>query len=215
MIWLFWCLIAFFFLSRKQQRSNQSNQKHVHCVCHRKKVVQLKDVHGVAFTVIWIIAAIRQNCRTLLVSIMMLIAGALGLCKGAHKNYGYYIFALLHIKRILKKKRATWQPCFCLYVHFISVLLRVSKTMICQSFALRAILNGHPCSTYSADPGGIPDLGRASHVFCLRQTHELILHSQREREICLSRGGGWAECRDEWMDGVACGSRYSHIRRLC
>lgn len=104
MIWLFWCLIAFFFLSRKQQRSNQSNQKHVHCVCHRKKVVQLKDVHGVAFTVIWIIAAIRQNCRTLLVSIMMLIAGALGLCKGAHKNYGYYIFALLHIKRILKKK---------------------------------------------------------------------------------------------------------------
>lgn len=74
-----------FFFSRKQQRSNQSNQKHVHCVCHRKKVVQLKDVHGVAFTVIWIIAAIRQNCRTLLVSIMMLIAGALGLCKGAHK----------------------------------------------------------------------------------------------------------------------------------
>lgn len=25
--------------------------------------------------------------------------------------------------------------------------------MICQSFALRAILNGHPCSTYGAGPG--------------------------------------------------------------
>lgn len=80
--------------------------------------------------------------------------------------------------------------------------------MICQSFALRAILNGHPCSTYGAGPGGVPDLGRASHLFCLRHTHELIPHSQRvperEREICLSRGrGGWGRRNvgmSEWME---------------
>lgn len=44
-------------------------------------VVQFKDVHGVAFTVIRIIAAIRQLRMTLLVAIMKLITGALGLCR--------------------------------------------------------------------------------------------------------------------------------------
>lgn len=56
-------------------------------------------------------------------------------------------------------------------------------------------------------------------MFCLHQILEFILHSQRglEREGDLPRQGeGWqGECRDEWMDGVADGSRYSHIRRSC
>lgn len=28
-------------------------------------------------------------------------------------------------------------------------------------------------------------------------------------------GGQGGECRDEWMDGVTDGSRYSHLRRSC
>lgn len=51
-------------------------------------------------------------------------------------------------------------------------------------------------------------------MFCLHQTLELILQGlEREGEM-PQRGGreGGGGCRDEWMDGVADGSRYSHIR---
>lgn len=48
-------------------------------------VERFKDVQGVAFTVIGIVAAIRQKHMTLLAAIMMLITGTLGLCR-EHTN---------------------------------------------------------------------------------------------------------------------------------
>lgn len=67
-------------------------------------VLQFKDVHGVAFTVTWIIAAIRQNvCMTWRVAIMALITGALGICREHTKLCVLYFCSAVHIKRIQKK----------------------------------------------------------------------------------------------------------------
>lgn len=69
------------------------------------QIVRFKDVHGVAVTVIWIIAAIRQKRMTLLVAIMMLITGALGLCREHTKLCILYFCSAVHMKkRILGKK---------------------------------------------------------------------------------------------------------------
>lgn len=59
--------------------------------------VLFKDVHGVAFTVIWIAAAtIHEKKKKIYdTEIMMLITGTLGLCGEPTKFYAYYIFALL------------------------------------------------------------------------------------------------------------------------
>lgn len=101
-------------------------------------VVQFKDVHGVALTMIWIIAAV-QICMTLLAAIMMLIKGALGLCREHTKLCILYFCFAVHIKRILKKE-ALHDSRVSASV-YISVLLHVSKFMNCQSFAAGAILN--------------------------------------------------------------------------
>lgn len=66
-------------------------------------VVQLKVVRGVAFTVIWIIAAIRQNRVSLLVAITMLITGALGLCREHTKLCILCFCSAVRIQRIQEK----------------------------------------------------------------------------------------------------------------
>lgn len=110
-------------------------------------VVQFKDANGVAFAVIWINAAIRQKRMTLLVAIMMLITGALGLCREHTNLCILYFCSAVHIKRILKKALHDSSVSVSVY---ISVLLHLSKITNCQSFAVRALLNRHPHSTYSA-----------------------------------------------------------------
>lgn len=65
-----------YFLARKQQSGNRNMYTAVSAV---QIVGRYKDVRGVAFTVIWVIAAIIQKHIILQVAIMMLITGALGL----------------------------------------------------------------------------------------------------------------------------------------
>lgn len=139
----FWYLIGYFF-SRKQRR----NQKYVHCcVCHTNSTIQRRAWCGCY--VIWIIAAIRQERMTLLVAIMMLITGALGLCREHTKLCILYFCSAVHIKkRILKKKiSATWQQCFCFCVHFCSATQNHKLSILCCDGNLTPT---PPRSTYSA-----------------------------------------------------------------
>lgn len=61
-----------------------------------KEAIKNIDVHGVAFTVIWITAAITHEKKKIDdTEIMILITGTLGHCGEPTKFYAYYIFALL------------------------------------------------------------------------------------------------------------------------
>lgn len=69
-------------------------------------VVQFKDVHGVALTTIWIIAAI-QNCMTLLAAIMMLIKRSTGPLQRAHKiMHIIFLLCCAHKKNTEKRSAA-------------------------------------------------------------------------------------------------------------
>lgn len=67
----------FFFLENKKEAI-----KTMYTVVSAIEIfVQFKDVHGVAFCCDMDHDAVRQKCMTLVVAIMMLITGALGLCR--------------------------------------------------------------------------------------------------------------------------------------
>lgn len=81
---------------------------------------------------------------------------------------------------------------------FVSVLLRVSRILIRQSFALWPILNSHPCS---AAPGSIPHLGQASICVYPTCVYLTAFSREREREGALPQRerGRW----DRWNVGVS------------
>lgn len=161
-------------------------------------VVWFKDVHGVALTVIWIIAAIRQKLMTLLVAIMMLIT----------ENCAYYIFALLCTQKKYWKKA----------LHDSSVSVSVYISVSATRF-LNPKLSALCCDLKLTPSFHIQRsiVGRWCHVTQTDSTWSYTTSRVlREREICLSNGGvGQEPCGDEWMDGVVDGSRYSHIRWSC
>lgn len=97
-------------------------------------VVQFKDVHGVALTVIWIIAAIRQNCMTLLVAIMTLITGALGLCREHTKLCILYFCSAVHIRRILKEEEKKKR-------YMTAVFLPLCTFLLCYTFPKSPTVN--------------------------------------------------------------------------
>lgn len=161
--------------------------------------IEFEDVHGVALTAIWIIAAIRQNRMTLLVAIMMLITGALGLCR-EHTKWCmlYFLLCCTHKKNTAKQKlqkirSATWQQCFCLRVRSHSAT-RSPKN--CDP-SIPSTARGHlkptpPPHIRRSIVGSCCHLrpGQAEHVFCSRQTLESIPHSQRGLEREREREGG-------------------------
>lgn len=173
------------------------------------QIVRFKDVHGVAVTVIWIIAAIRQERMTLLVAIMMLITGALGLCREHTKLCILYFCSAVHIKkRILKKKKALHDSSVSASV-YISVLLH--KITNCQSFAVTAILHRHPPVPHTVlYSGKLLSSETWPGPACVLLTPDSRLDPTEpagsvERGRSAPAGGGRGECRDE-LDGW-CGGR--------
>lgn len=148
-------------------------------------VVWFKDVHGVAFTVIWIIAAVRQK-RTML-----------WVFAGRTQNCAYYILFLLCTQKENKRYLTAVFLFLCIACLFCYTFPKPSSV---SPFAV--ILNWHLLHT---------EVYSGTVVSCEtwpRQTLELILHHQQgpEREGDLpqqwGRGRGNHVGMSGWMGHV-------------